>query len=168
MRYLLIAAPPLLLLAARAATDAAGAGRWRALRLAAVGLICLAGAMTSRAAFLELRGAKRNYDGLVTAVAAFTPPGRIVLTNAWWLDQVAGTLHGSRTFLFVNYAPAAARAIDIVRAERIDDVTLAWTTAGEAPFPLEAALDGTCFRIATVRDMPLRELRLASVRCDSK
>ena len=69
VRYLLIAAPPLLLLAARAATDAAGAGRWRALRLAAVGLICLAGAMTSRAAFLELRGAKRSYDGLVTAVA---------------------------------------------------------------------------------------------------
>jgi hypothetical protein len=168
VRYLLIAAPPLLLLAARAATDAAGAGRWRALRLAAVGLICLAGAMTSRAAFLELRGTKRSYDGLVTAVAAFTPPGRIVLTNAWWLDQVAGRLHGSRTFLFVNYAPAAAHAIEILGAERIDDVTLAWTTAGEAPFPLEAALDGTCFRIATVRDMPLRELRLASVRCDSK
>ena len=35
VRYLLVAAPPLLLLAARAATDAAGAGRWRALRVAA-------------------------------------------------------------------------------------------------------------------------------------
>ena len=32
-RYLLIAAPPLFLLAARATTDATGAGRWRGLRV---------------------------------------------------------------------------------------------------------------------------------------
>jgi len=77
-RYLLIAAPPLLLLAARAATDATGEGRWRALRVAAVAVVCLAGAMTSRAGYLELRGTKRNYDGLVSATASFTPPGGIV------------------------------------------------------------------------------------------
>ena len=67
--------------------------------------------MTSRAAYLELRGTKRNYDGLVAATASFTPPGGIVLTNAWWLDQVAAALHGSRTFLFVPDA-AGGRARD--------------------------------------------------------
>ena len=53
----------------------------------------------------------------------------------------------------------------IVRAERIDDVTLAWTTAGDAPFPLEAALDGTCFRITAVRDVPLRACGWRRPRC---
>src|SRR6185436_15095648 len=69
VRYLLVAAPPLLLLAARAATDAAGPGRWLAARALLLTLIFFAGAMTSRAAYLELRGTKRNYDGLVAATA---------------------------------------------------------------------------------------------------
>ena len=164
-RYLLIAAPPLLLLAARAATDATGEGRWRALRVAAVAVVCLAGAMTSRAGYLELRGTKRNYDRLVSATASFTPPGGIVLTNAWWLDQVAAALHGTRVFLFVPDAAAAARALAALRAERIDRVTLAWTPAGTSPFPLEPALDGTCFRAIATRDVALRGLRLTSARC---
>jgi hypothetical protein len=165
-RYLLVAAPPLLLLAARGATEAAGEGAWRAPRVAALAVILLAGAMTSRSAYLELRGAKRNYDGLVATVASVVPPGGVIVTNAWWLDQVAAALHGTRTFLYVPDGPAASRALATIRAERLDDVTLAWSREA-SPFPLEAALDGTCFRVVASHDVPLRQVRLATARCSA-
>jgi hypothetical protein len=164
-RFLLIAAPPLLLLAARAATDATGAGSLRGLRVTAVAAICLAGAMTTRAGYLELRGTKRNYEGLVSATAAFTPAGGIVLTNAWWLDQIAAALHGTRVFLFVPDAASAARALAAMREEHADRVTLASTPEGDAPFPLEPVLNGTCFRATATHDVPLRSLRLTSAEC---
>jgi hypothetical protein len=130
-------------------------------------VICLAGAMTSRAAYLELRGTKRNYDGLVSATASFVPPGDIILTNVWWLDQVAAALHGTRTFLFVPDAASASGALAALRGERIDRVTLAWGV-DSLPFSLERTLDGVCFRLTAIRDVPVRGLRLALARCAPK
>ena len=164
-RYLLVAAPPLLLLAARGATDAAGAGKWRSPRLALLALVLLAGAATSRSAYLELRGAKRSYQGLVTAIESVVPARGVVVTNLWWLDQVAAALHGTRVFLYVPDAAAAASALAIARAERLDAVTLAWSV-DESPFPLSAALDGTCFRTVATREAPLRRVQLATARCE--
>ena len=164
-RYLLVAAPPLLLLAARGATDASGPGPWRRPRLALLALVLLAGAATSRSAYLELRGAKRSYQGLVAAVESVAPPGGVLVTNLWWLDQVAAALHGTRVFLYVPDAAAAARALALARDERLDAVTLVWSE-DESPFPLAAALDGTCFRTIATREAPLRRVRLATARCD--
>ena len=168
-RYLLVAAPPLLLLAARAATDAAGAGAWRAPRLALLAVILLAGAATSRSAYLELRGAKRNYQSLVAATQSFTRPGDVILTNLWWLDQVTAALHGTRTFLYVADRAAASRALATLRAERVDAVTLAWSADGaESAFPLDAALDGTCFRTTAIRAAEPRSIRFAAARCGAE
>jgi hypothetical protein len=165
-RYLLIAAPPLLLLAGRGATEAIGNGRWRAPRIVLLAVVLLAGAMTSRAAYQELRGTKRNYEGLVMAVSAAVPPGGVIVTNAWWLDQIAAALHGTRTFLYVQDEAAAARAFEEVRSGGLEVVTLAWSEE-DSPFRLEAALDRTCFRVGAVREIPLRAMRLASARCDN-
>jgi hypothetical protein len=166
-RFLLVATPPLLLLAARGVSDAAAPGAWRVSRLALVAVILLAGAATSRSAYLELRGSKRNYESLVAATQSFTRPGDVVLTNLWWLDQVTAALHGTRTFLYVADRAAASRALATLGAEHIDAVTLAWSADGaESAFALDAALDGTCFRIVAAREVPLRSLRLASARCD--
>ena len=164
-RFLLIAAPPLLLLAARSLTDASDAGRWRRPRLVLVTVILLAGIATSRSAYQELRGAKRNYAGLVAEVAAAAPPGGIIVTDAWWLDQVAAVLHGSRTFLYVPDRAAAVRAMAALRAGRIDAVTLA-SSQDESPYTLEEVLDGTCFRTTATRHVSLRRVRLVSARCE--
>jgi hypothetical protein len=166
VRYLLIASPPLLLLAARNATDAIASGRWRALRVATVALVLLAGAYTSRASYLELRGTKRNYEGLVAAAGSFTQPGDIIVTNLWWLDQVAAALHDTRVFLYVPDASAATRALATIRDQRLASVTLAWS-ALESPFPLEAVLDGTCFRTTAVQEVPLRGVHLTRAACAS-
>jgi hypothetical protein len=165
-RYLLVAAPPLLLLAGRGATEAISDGRWRTSRIALLGVVLLAGAMTSRAAYQELRGTKRNYEGLVTAVSAAVAPGGVIVTNAWWLDQIAAALHGTRTFLYVQDEAAASRAFEELRSGGVDAVTLAWSEE-ESPFRLEAALDRTCFRTGTVREIPLRAMRVAPARCDN-
>ena len=120
--------------------------------------------MTSRSAYLELRGAKRSYQGLVDAVESAAPPGRVLVTNLWWLDQVAAALHGTRVFLYVPDAAAASGALAIARDERVGTITLAWSE-DESPFRLEAALDGTCFRTIATREAPLRRVRLATVQC---
>jgi hypothetical protein len=165
-RFLLVAVPPLLLLAARGLSDAMGAGPWRQPRLALVALILLAGAVTSRSAYLELRGTKRNYQSLVAATQSFTQPGDLVLTNLWWLDQVAAALHGTRVFLYAPDSTAAARALATIRDERLDAVTLAWSAdPAESPFPLAAALDGTCFRATATREIELRSVRFTTARC---
>jgi hypothetical protein len=168
-RFLLMSAPPLLLLAARGITVASTAGPWRLPRLALVAVILLAGAATSRNAYLELRGSKRNYETLVAATKSIARPGAIVLTNLWWLDQVTAALHGTRTFLYVPDGAAASRALAALRAGRIDTVTLAWSSdAAESPFPLEAALDGTCFHIEAVHEVALRNVRFAAARCAAR
>ena len=90
----------------------------------------------------------------------------MIVTNLWWLDQIAAALHGTRVFLYVPDGPAAARALATLRAERIDAVTLAWSADGaESPFALDAALDGTCFRTTAIRDATLRSMRFAAARC---
>jgi len=164
-RYLLISAPPLLLLAARGATQAAADGEWRTPRLALLALVLLAGAMTSRDAYVELRGTKRNYQGLVAELAAVAPPGGVIVTNAWWLDQVAAALHGSRTFLYVPDRTSAARALTTVHDEGIGAVTLA-SSQDESPDTLEEGLGGTCFRATATRHVSLRRMRLVSARCE--
>jgi hypothetical protein len=163
VRYLLVAAPPLLLLAARAASDASGPGRWLAVRVALLVAICFAGAMNSRAAYVELRGTKRNYEGLVAATRSFTPPGGIVVTNLWWLDQVTAALHGPRTFLYAPDAAAASRALATIRDQRIEGATLAWSD--ESTYPIEALLDGTCFRTIATREVALRNVTLTRIAC---
>ena len=50
-------------------------------------------------------------------------------------------------------------------ANGIDRVTLASSAEPESPFPLDAALDGTCFRVVAVSEGVQRSVRLASARC---
>jgi hypothetical protein len=161
-RYLLVAAPPLLLLAARAATEATGAGRWRAARMATVAVILIAGAMTSRQAYLDLRGAKRRAGAIVAATAAL-PPGETVLTNVWWFDQMTASLHGTRTVLVADSPGAATMALTALGRRGLP-VTLVWTADAEGE-PLDSAVHGTCYRITSVQEVPERELRFASARC---
>jgi len=91
-------------------------------------------------------------------------PGETILTNVWWLDQVAASLYGQRVFLYASDRPAVASAIALLAHEKIGRVTLA-DTAGDGEAPLEALLDGTCFRTTAVHDLPLRSLRFTSARC---
>jgi hypothetical protein len=165
-RYLLIAAPPLLLLAARAATDATGDGRWRVPRLAVLSVILLAGAATSRSAYLELRGAKRNYQSLVAATQSFTRPGDVIVTNLWWLDQVTAALHGTRTFLLRSRQRGR-----LTRAGHASRRThrrgRAGMVGGRRGIPLRARRGARWHVLShgSVHEVALRSVRFAAARC---
>lgn len=100
-RYLLIIVPPLLLLALEAAvtlTERRGRARWVA--AAAVAVAVIAGLSVTRHAYRDLRGAKRLHASLTHDIASLH--GAYVVTDLWWLDQLAAAADPRPTFLYVD------------------------------------------------------------------
>ena len=163
-RFLLVTAPVVIVLAAHGASDALNPGYGRVLRIAIVALILIAGLATSRAAYRELRGSKRFYARIVSAAAAVTPPGEVLLTNVWWFDQIAAPLYGTRTFLYADSQQTATGILRALTDAHIDKATLV-TTMEEGGEALDRAVAGTCFEVTGTRGIPERRLRFTSVRC---
>jgi hypothetical protein len=165
-RLLLVTAPPLMVLAARGATEAMGAGRWQAVRVALVVLTLFAGLATSRSAYQELRSTKREYARLVQMTASSTAPGDIIVTNVWWFDQIAASLYGSRVFLYTADHSSAASVLDDLSSANVHRLELAWGSDADAS--VDDVVRGSCFRIVSVREVPEHRLRLASARCGAE
>src|SRR5262245_8073039 len=165
-RLLLVTAPPLMVLAARGATQAVGVGRWRAARVALVLLALTAGLTTSRSAYQELRSTKREYARLVQTTASLTAPGDVIVTNVWWFDQIAASLYGSRVFLYTADGASASSVLDDLSRANVHRLELAWTS--DADTALDDVVRGSCFRIVGVRDVPEHGLRLASALCGAE
>ena len=164
-RFALIAAPLAIVLAARGATDAVGAGRARLLRVALTTSVLVAGAIASRSAYLELRGAKRLYGEIVSATTTLTSESDVILTNVWWFDQVNASLYGHRVFLYVPTISQATQVLNELAGARIRHTRLVWTEEPEGE-SLAPAADGTCFHIGEVQSIRVRQLRIASASCD--
>jgi hypothetical protein len=164
-RFLLIAAPAFIVLAAAALQDAVSPGDWRRVRIALVAVIVLAGVWTSRRVHLELRGVKRYHARLVAALDRHTTPGGYVVTNVPWLDQLAAPLHGTRTWLVA--APPADPAEVLRQLERsgVGTIDVAWSADPREPGPIP--LDGSCFRFGEVAAIPERAIRIATATCAS-
>jgi len=165
-RLLLVSAPPLMVLTARGATLAMGAGRWQVTRVALVLLTLTAGLATSRSAYQELRSTKREYARLVQTTASLTASGDIIVTNVWWFDQIAASLYGSRVFLYTADGASASSALDDLSKANVHRLELAWTS--DAATALDDVVRGSCFRIVGVRDVPEHGLRLASALCGAE
>lgn len=113
-RYLLFSYVPLVLLA----TDALRPRRRRAATLALVVALVAGCLWVQRAAYRQLRGAKVVYGQVVDFVEGVANPGAPVVTDLWWLDQIAAAALDGRTLLF---AGDAGTGRDIV--QRLSDVT---------------------------------------------
>ena len=160
-RFLLVAVPPLMLLVACAAARATGPGQARRLRQALVLLVLACGLWTTRAAYRELRSTKNYYARVVGAVQAVTQPGGYIVTNVWWLDQIAAALYPTRTFLYGENSVAAAQIVQEVAGAGAPAITLAWTRDGE---PLNG-VPMSC-RVTTTREIEERALTFAAVQCN--
>jgi hypothetical protein len=165
-RLLLVAAPPLMVLAARGATEAMGAGQWQVTRVALVLLALIGGVATSRSAYQELRSTKREYARLVQTTASLTAPGDVIVTNIWWFDQIAASLYGSRVFLYTADAASASGALDDLSRANVRRLELVW--ASDADTSMEDVVRGSCFHILGVHDVPQHTLRLASAQCGTE
>ena len=162
-RFLLVAAPPLIVLAAHGATEAMGAGRWQVIRIALVVLALIGGVATSRSVYLELRSAKREYARLVETTASMTNPGDVIVTNVWWFDQIAASLYRSRIFLYTADDLSAANALSDLSRMNVRRLELVW--AADADASPNDIVRGSCFQVREVRDVPQHKLRLAAARC---
>jgi hypothetical protein len=114
-RYLLFAYVPLVLLAVDTLQELP---RRRLLAATAIVLVLAAGLWVQRAAYRSLRGTKATYGRLADFVAANTEPGANVVTDLWWLDQLAASALDGRNVL---YATDSATVKDIVR--RLSETT---------------------------------------------
>ena len=107
-RYLLFAYVPLVLLAA----DALGALPRRKLNAFALVFLLIGCIWIQRTGYRQLRGTKQMYGRVVDFVAKEIEPGGYVVTDLWWLDQVAAAATSQRQLV---YAGDETTATDIMR-----------------------------------------------------
>ena len=151
-RYLLFAYVPLVLSAA----DAVQRFR-RGIASAMLIVVLLAACVwVQRAAYRQLRGAKATYGRVVDFVARNTRPSGPVVTDVWWLDQIASSAVDRGTFLF---AGEATTGHDIVR--RLSDARVAEVTVFRSR-EVSADLDGwtpaSCYEEQAREELDVRGL----------
>lgn len=134
-RYLLLANIPFVIIAADV-VDRLSEYRARVLVVA----VALAGGFwLQRTAYRELRGTKGAYGAMVDVISA-TAGERPVVTDVWWLDQVAAAVFGDRPTLYApegstgrnivqRFSDAVVPAITVVRASAIGGDDVAWVNA---------------------------------------
>ena len=164
-RFVLIAAPAMIVLAAANISDAAGPGPAQRFRQAVVLIVLLAGLWTTRAAYRELRGTKQFYAQLVEAVDRVVENGSVIVFSTWWFDQVVASLHSTRTFLYADGAPAAATILEELQAAGIHNAVLVWSREQPEDSAAGEAISHSCYQIAETDDVPERQLRFLKVRC---
>jgi hypothetical protein len=132
-RYLLVATPWLSLAAGHSATVLLRSP-FPALRvLTLVALAC--SFATARAAYRELRGAKKYYARIVNATSSRLPPSGIVISDLWWFDQINAALYPRMQSLYVDSVSALNELLCAIPSKWPGEV-LAVTTRDE-PSPIE-------------------------------
>jgi hypothetical protein len=150
-RYLLFAYIPLVILAA----DVLGRVRPHGVALVVAVMLAVGGFWTQRAAYRELRGAKRTYGRVLNLVEREVPPGGSVVTDLWWLDQVAAAAEDRQFF----YAPDTATGVEILRRfndERTPAVTIVRSRTESAD--VGAWAGGTCYIESSRKAIDVRGL----------
>jgi hypothetical protein len=162
-RYLLVAVPVLLLLAA----DTASALWRRPHRLfaAAVVAIVLLGVMSSRAAYRELRGSKQVYAALTDALDRARGDTLVIVTDLWWLDQVTAALYPRVTFLYVDSNERAREVAARLSAVQADFLVAASGSESPVFMPGVPWFSGGCGAPALVATLNVRDLALYGAGC---
>jgi hypothetical protein len=162
-RFLLVATPAFLVLAAAALHETTAAGRLRWLRVSLVAMIVAGGIWTSRRVYLDLRSVKRFHARLVAAIDRQVPFGAYAVSNIAWIDQLAASSSGMRTWL-VAAPPEQPRAI-LERLEQsgIREIRVVWSTDPVEPGPL--SLEGSCYRLRDVVEVPERLVVIGRAEC---
>lgn len=154
-RYLLFAFIPLTLLIADALANLSG--RRTPGLAAAIGVMVLSLA-AQRSAYKELRAAKTTYQRIVDFVERQSTPDGYVLTDLWWLDQVAAALYPKPTMLYVDDRSRAREALHLLSSARARDVTIVRSEAESGPERIAEWLEQSGFAVAADEHVPDRGL----------
>jgi hypothetical protein len=85
-------------------------------------LVLVLGAWSQRAGYRTLRGTKAEYGRLVDALSAAVPAGGTVVTDVWWLDQVAAGLSPRARFLYADNDREAVELTATLQAAYVSPV----------------------------------------------
>ncbi len=165
-RYLLVAMPSwLLLVAASLGNLTTGEGVVRRINVGVIALLLCCSLMVTRHAYRDLRGTKRIYSELVARIDAGRRGSRYVLTDVWWVDQVAASLYGDVTFLYARDQGAARLTLRALQDAGVDEVTV---VAAAAPTGLNSMMDAaatTCYAGRDVTVLQPHDLTLTLLTC---
>ncbi len=152
-RYLLFAYVPLVLLA----VDTLQELPRRHLVAGSVIVLTLATSLwVQRTAYRSLRGTKATYGRLVDFVARNAEPGANVVTDLWWLDQLAASALDGRNVLYATDSPTVK---DIVRrlSETTTPSAVLFRSRDESA-DVSSWSDETCYFEERRDELPLRGL----------
>ena len=132
-------------------------GLTRALIAGATVVVTLAGVAATRSSYRELRGSKRLHAEIAHRVAELNAP--YVVTDLWWLDQLAAAASPRPTFLYVRDRAALERLVAIMRGRGIrrfasvdgaESAAAVWAGGWEGEYRLAGERHGT------IRDLRFR------------
>jgi hypothetical protein len=154
---------PAALRAARRPTFVTG----RPARAATAVLLLMAALLAQRAAYRQLRGAKATYGTVVDFVAASKTPDGQVVTDVWWLDQLAAAALDGQNVLYAGDTEVGRAIVRRLHALALPTLTL-FRSREEFP-EITSWSTGTCY-VEEARDQ-LETRGLIAVRlrhrCDS-
>jgi hypothetical protein len=140
-RYLLLTYLPLTVLAADGIDmlPAKNAGAWVAIAAALTASIWI-----QRNGYRQLRGTKIAYGRVVDFVSAEASAGTTIVTDLWWLDQVASSVLDERTMLYASQASAGQAIVQRLSDRAEPEVTIIRSTTESSD--LSSWSEGTCFK----------------------
>jgi hypothetical protein len=152
-RYLLFAYLPLSILA----VDTLQALPWRraAVRIALAAALA-GGIWIQRSAYRELRGSKLTYGSLVDFVASKVAPGGYLVTDLWWLDQVAAAATKDRQVLYAPDLASGRGAMQRLDRTVVPTVTVIRSRTESAD--VGAWAENTCYVEINREALPIRAL----------
>ncbi len=154
-RYLLPAFVPLAILAADVLEMLVSTrGRTGVMVVAA---LCATALFVQRMSYQRLRGTKETYGRVLAFVRDAVPRDGYIVTDLWWLDQVAAAAADDRVFL---YAPDDTVGQSILR--RMDEAAIepvALVSSNEESVADPGTwMAGTCYRVTERQEVPVRSL----------
>ena len=152
-RYLLLAWIPLSILTADSIEHfARRGGFW----LVVVAVVVLGSAWIQRSGYRELRTTKRIYGRVLDFVRQEVPPGGLVVSDLWWLDQVAAFATDDRQILFAPSRVEARQILELAQRAQIPNLNVI-ISRGEGT-DVHSWVAGTCYVSTGTSSIPEREL----------
>jgi hypothetical protein len=162
-RYLLPAFMPLSVIASDFA-QATWQQRHRPMVLVLIALVA-GGGWVQRMSYQRLRSTKETYGRMLDFVEAMSsaPAGHVV-TDLWWLDQIAAAASSERVFLYAADAAVGATILQQLDEAMASTVTIVGSR--DESSDQHAWIEGTCYVVDEQREIPDRRLvaaRLARI-----
>jgi hypothetical protein len=119
-------------------------------------LLFAAGVWVQRAAYRQLRGTKATYGRIVDFVSRNSSAGTHIVTDVWWLDQLAASAVDGRTLLFAGEPETGSAIVRRLDQARVPVVTVFRTRDQSAEIDGWSA--GTCYVEDDRQELSTRKL----------